>query len=196
MKVIKSLEFLLSLTIVNGNGDILGNYIHVQLPFHLTKVSVSTALFARSFNIYLLSATMYFFLSRLNLPPFNFIKVPIFLCYETGRRDAPDLPLLYSLLFCIFLLHSRIHLFFFSLPMFSIYEFLHYSIHCIPEDEKWNSSKILKSDKMAEACKKIYNDKLLCLVFWKKKKNNRNTSVRLRTENISNKVWSVRQKLQ
>lgn len=143
--------FILPFTIVNG--DILGNYINIQLAFNFTKSSALTAFFATSFNIYLLCTTIYFFLSILNLPPFNFVKVPIFFCYETGRTDAPDLPLLYCLLFCIFLSHSLTCLFYPSVFNFC-YEFLHCSIHCIPEDEKWNNFKILKSDKMAEAYKK------------------------------------------
>lgn len=104
-------KFILSFTIVNEG--IPGNYINIQLLFNLTKSSALTAFFASSFNIYLLCTIIYLFLSILNLPPFNFIKVAIFLCYETGRTDAPDLPLLYyCLLFCIFLSHSLIHLFY------------------------------------------------------------------------------------
>lgn len=115
-------EFILSFTIVDG--DIPGSYINIQLPFNLTKSSALKAFFARSFNIYRLCATIYSFLSVLNLPPFNFIKTPIFLCYETGRTDAPDLLLLYFLLFCIFLSHSLICLLYPSAFNFC-YEFLH-----------------------------------------------------------------------
>lgn len=85
------------------------NYINMQLLLQLTKSSALTASLLKSFNIYLLCSTMYFFLSILNLPLSNFTEDPIFLCYET---DVPDLPLLYSLLFRIFLSHSLVHFFF------------------------------------------------------------------------------------
>lgn len=133
-------KFILSFTIVNK--DIIGNHIKIQLPFNLIISSALTVFFARSFNIYLLCTTIYFFLSISNLPPFNFMKVPIFLSYETGRTDAPDLPLLYCLLFCIFLSHFLIHLFYPRVFNFC-YEFLHCSIHCISDDEKWNKWNIL-----------------------------------------------------
>lgn len=61
--------------------------------------------------------------------------------------------LFYTVYYLAYFYH--IPLFVFSIPVFSVcYEFLHCSIHCIPENEKWNNLKILKSDKMAEAYKK------------------------------------------
>lgn len=87
-----------------------------------TALSLWMSLFPlqKSFNIYLFCSTMYFFLSILNLPLSNFIEVLISFCYET---DVPYLPLLYCLLFCIFLSHYLIHFFFLCVFNFSYMSF-------------------------------------------------------------------------
>lgn len=77
--------------------NILDIHIHVQSLFYSNYLHQLPE--TMSSNLITWYVTKYFLLLVLNFPLFNFIPVPLFLGYETGRTEDPDLPSLYHFIY-------------------------------------------------------------------------------------------------